>query len=232
MFDPNSNLSPFNPLPPVIVILALVISGIEITLQLGSAGLVGGTDAVGWRLETIRALGFFDNVFEYMRQTRTYDWNTLGRFITYPFVHFAFSHAVFAVVMLLAIGKAVGEVFHTASVLALFFTSSITGALAYGLFGNPVYPLVGSYPAIYGFLGAYTWLLWLNAGATGESRLLAFRLIGLLMILQIGYRLAFGGGDEWVGDLAGFITGFLLSFVLAPDGRARMGRWVTFLRQR
>ncbi len=232
MFDPNANVSPVNPLPPVIVILALAIAGIELTLQLATAGFIGGPNGVGWRLETMRALGFFDNVFEYMRQTDTYDWNTLGRFITYPFVHFAFTHAAFAFVMILAIGKAVGDIFHTFSVLAIFFISSITGALAFGLLADSQYPLIGSYPAIYGLIGAYTWTLWLNASADGESRLMAFRLIGLLMALQLIYRFFFGGSEEWIADLAGFVTGFLLSFVLAPDGRARINRWVVQIRKR
>ncbi len=233
MFDPNANASPVNPLPPVIVILALVIGGTEVVLQLGNAGVVGGAEAVGWRQELARALGFFTNVFDYMLQTRTYDWNTLGRFVTYPFVHYSAMHAGFATVMILAIGKAVGEVFHSVAVLVLFFASSIAGAFVFGLIGaggNGM--LIGAYPAVYGLIGAYTWLLWLQAGATGENRLMAFRLIALLGGLRGFYRVFFGGGNEWAADMTGFVVGFGLAFVLAPDGRARIVRWVNYLRQR
>lgn len=232
MFDPNANASPVNPLPPVIVILALVIGGTEVMLQLGNAGFIGGPEAVGWRLELMRELGFFINVFDYMRETRTFDWNTLGRFITYPFVHYAAMHAGFAVVMILAIGKAVAEVFHTIAVLVLFFASTAIGAFVYGAIGATQAPLIGAYPAVYGLIGAYTWILWLRAGATGQNRLLAFRLIGILTALRLFYRVSFGGGNEWAADLSGFVTGFALAFVLAPDGRARIGSWVRFLRQR
>ncbi|MBL4872082.1 MAG: rhomboid family intramembrane serine protease [Rhodobacteraceae bacterium] len=232
MFDPNADKSPFNEIPPVIVALAVIIGGIEIMMQLSSRGFIGGENGISWRVDAILAFGFYDPIFEYMRETRTFNWETLGRMITYPFIHFAFTHAAFAVVMILAIGKAVAEVFHTVSVIILLVACTVVGAIAYGLVADTQYPLIGSYPAVYGLLGAFTWMLWLKAGATGESRLKAFRLIGVLAALQIFYRLTFGGGNDWAADLAGFVTGFLLSFVLAPDGRARIAGWVEVLRRR
>ena len=36
------------------------------------------------------------------------------------------------------------------------------------------------------------------------------------------FGLLFGGGWDWVADLAGFATGFLLSFVVSPGGWARV----------
>ncbi|PCJ73161.1 MAG: rhomboid family intramembrane serine protease [Rhodobacteraceae bacterium] len=232
MFDPNADKSPFHEIPPVIVAFAVIVGGIEIMMQLSTRGYIGGEAGISWRVDAIRAFGFYDPIFEYMRETGTFNWETLGRMITYPFIHFAFTHAAFAVVMILAIGKAVAEVFHTVSVIILLVVCTIVGATVYGLVADTQYPLIGSYPAVYGLLGAFTWLLWLKAGATGESRLKAFQLIGFLAALQIFYRLAFGGGNEWAADLAGFAAGFLLSFVLAPDGRARIAGWVEVLRRR
>jgi len=240
MFNPNANASPFNPLSPVIAIIAVVIFGTEVILELGAAGLVGGADAVGWRIELMRTLGFFDSVFEYSSQAQYFDLHSIARFFTYPFVHFAFTHAAFATVMLLALGKVVGDVFHTASVLAIFFISAAVGALAYGVVFNSQYPLVGAYPAIYGLLGAYTWMLWLTSKATFQSRLNAFRLVGFLVGLRLIFQFVVPflsrtdapQAVDWIADLAGFATGFLLSFVLAPDGRARVARWVNAIRQR
>mgnify|MGYP001148006275 CR=1 FL=1 len=232
MFDPNADKSPFNELPPVIVALAVIIGGIEIMMQLSSRGLIGGEAGISWRVDAIRTFAFYDPMFEYIRESHSYDPKLLSRFITYPFIHFSFTHATFAVVMVLAIGKAVAEVFHTVSVIILLIACSVIGATAYGLVDSSQYPLIGMYPAVYGLLGAFTWLLWLKAGATGESRLKAFRLIGFLLALQLFYRLSFGGGNDWVADLAGFVTGFLLSFVLAPDGRARIAGWIEALRRR
>ena len=50
----------------------------------------------------------------------------------------------------------------------------------------------------------------------------AFTLIAFLMGIQLLFGLVFGGQKDWVADLAGFATGFGLSFFLAPGGWARM----------
>lgn len=241
MFDPNADKSPVNPLPPVIVALALAIALFEVALQLGARGFIGGPAAVGWRIEAIQTFGFFDSVFEFMRQTGTYNLDTVMRFVTYPFVHLGFTHAIFAIVLILAIGKAVGEIFHPMSVLAVFFVSAFMGALAYGVFFDSPMQMVGAYTSVYGLLGAFTWVLWLKASATGDSRLKAFQLAGILFGFQLVYQIfslfAYDQGfaatsSQWVGRLVGFLTGFLLAFVLAPDGRARIARWVVVLRKR
>ena len=232
MYDPDLNASPINPLPPVIVVLTLAVALPELVFQLASTGFLGGQQGVGWRFAAIEALGFFEREFDFMVATQTYSPRMLARFVTYPFVHFSFIHAGFATVMILALGKMVAERFSGWSVLILFAASSVAGAFAYGVAVDTRLPLIGAYPAVYGLLGAYTWILWLNAGATGESRLRAFRLVGLLLALQLVFRVAFGGSDEWISDLGGFLTGFSLSFVLAPDGAARVRNWVERMRQR
>jgi membrane associated rhomboid family serine protease len=54
----------------------------------------------------------------------------------------------------------------------------------------------------------------------------AFSLIGLLLAVQLIFGLLFGAGQQWVAEVAGFCTGFALSFVVSPGGwqraRARM----------
>lgn len=232
MFEPNADASPLNPIPPIVAILAVTMIGIELVLQLAEAGFIGGPEAVGWRVNVIRELGFFDDVFEYMRTTQTYDWTTLHQFFTYPFVNFSFTGAIFSSVLVLALGKAVGDEFHPLSVIFLFFTCSALGVLALGFFRNVGYPVIGGFGAVYGLIGAYTWMLWLKAGATGTSRIKAFQLIGFLTVLQLIYHFGFGGGDDWIAKLVGFVVGFFLSFVLAPDGRERMRRWLGIVRRR
>lgn len=232
MYDPNLNASPINPLPPVVVVLALAVIAPELVIQLASKGFIGGPQGVGWRVSAIEEFGFFERLFDYMVATGEFTPRSLARMLTYPFVHFSLVHAGFATVMILALGKMVAECFSAMSVLVLFAASTIAGALVYGLALDTRFPLIGAYPAVYGLLGAYTWILWLTAGATGESRLKAFRLVGILLALQLGFRVAFGGSNDWVADLGGFATGFTLSFVLAPDGAARIRGWIERLRQR
>ncbi len=214
--------SPINPLPPIVVALALLIIGIELVFQAGSRGIAGGQDAVGWRLEAIRAYAFSGPILDWMIETGRWPLEHMMRFVTYPFIHVSFTHALMVNVFLLALGKMVGEVFGTVAVLVVFFLSAIVGALAYGfLAGSPV-PLIGGYPAVYGLIGSYTFMLWLSLAGTGQNQMRAFTLIGFLMGLQLFFGLVFGGGKDWIADLAGFATGFLISFLLVPGAWGRI----------
>ncbi len=121
------NISPVNPLPPVIVALFLVIMGIELVFQMGARGLAGGPAGIGWRSTAIQTYGVNDRVVELILQGR-YSAELFFRFLAYLFVHGSFTHALFAGAMLLALGKFVGEVFSQWATLALFIASSVAGA--------------------------------------------------------------------------------------------------------
>ena len=214
--------SPINPLPPVVVALALVIFGIEGVLQAGALGFAGGADAVGWRLSAFRSYAFSGPVLDLMIENGRWPLEHVKRFVTYPFFHFSFTHAAMVLVFLLALGKMVGEVFGTIAVLVVFFLSAFVGALAYGLLLDNPTPLIGGYPAVYGLIGSYTFMLWLSLAGTGNSQMRAFTLIGLLMGVQLLFGLVFGSNKDWLADIFGFGTGFLVSFLLVPGAIARI----------
>ncbi len=210
--------SPINPLPPVVVALAVLIIGPELAFQAGNAGFVGGPEATGWRLAALERWGFYEPLMDWMVENRQLRWEYLVRFVTYPFVHGNFTHAAFALVFVLALGKMVGERFNVWAVLVIFFGASIVGAAAYGLVWDTRVMLFGGYPAAFGLIGAYSFLLWTNLAGTGANRLQAFSLIAILMLLQLVFGLLFGGSKDWVADLAGFASGFGLSFLVSPGG--------------
>ena len=233
MFDPNANSTAvINPLPRVIVVLVLAMVVPELVLQLADRGYVGGPEGIGWRTEAIREFGFFDSIFEYMRQTMTFDWNTLHRFVTYPFVNFNLMNMAFGAVLTLALGKGVAEYFRWWAVLAVFFAAAIVAALTMGVFLNEGYPIIGAQGPMFGLIGAYTWMLWLKAGRNRRQQVKAFQIVAFLTFISLIFFFFFNAGYFWVGQLAGFATGFGLSFVLAPDGPARVKGWINRLRQR
>ncbi len=222
MYDPHADESPFNALPPVVVLLAMVMAAVEIVLQAGASGFVGGPQAVGWRLAAFEDYAFLPAVWEFMIGSGQFPLEQMRRFVTYPFIHGSFTHAAFAIVIVLAIGKAVGEIFSAVSVLAVFFISSIFGALVYGSFVSINAPLLGGYPGGYGLIGAFTFLLWVNLAAVGANSMRAFSLIGVLMGIQLVFGVLFGAGYDWIADLSGFVAGFLLSFIVSPGGWSRV----------
>jgi membrane associated rhomboid family serine protease len=225
----DTNAPPLNPLPPVVWALALPIIAMEVVVNLGARGLVGGPEALGWRLDAVQRFALYPGLMRQMIAQWTFPPDQLMRIVTYPVIHFNFTHALFVIVILLAIGKMVGEVFRWWAVLAVFFGAAIAGALAYTLIPGLEAPLIGGYPPVYGLIGGFTFLLWVNLAAVGANKFRAFTLIGFLLGFQLLFGVIFGGGWEWVADLAGFATGFILSFAVSPGG---WGRVRDKLRQR
>lgn len=219
---------PLNPLPPIVWVLALPIVAMEVVLALGSAGLAGGPEAIGWRLQALERFAFSPRILVWMWETGRWPPDQAIRILAYPFVHGSLMHAVFVLVFLLALGKMTGEVFRWWGVLLVFFGAAATGALVYTAVGVQA-PLIGGYPAVYGLIGGFTFLMWLRLAAAGANRLRAFSLIGLLLSVQLVFSLLFGGGQEWIADVAGFAAGFLLSFLAVPGG---VGKVIALLRMR
>ncbi|WP_296423384.1 rhomboid family intramembrane serine protease [Yoonia sp.] len=215
--------SPVNTIPPVVIALTLLIVGIECVFQLANQGIIGGPRGVGWRLVAVQDYGFSAAVFDRVLERRDYSFDMLKRFVTYPFVNAELTQVAFCAALTLALGKFTAEYYGGLKVLLLYVFSSVIGALAFGVFVSSNYPLYGGFAPVYGLIGAYTYALWLQQAQAGESQLLAFRLIGFLLGIQLAFGLIFGSAPTWIAELAGFFAGFGLSLLLAPGG------WASFL---
>lgn len=213
----NLNAPPLNPLPWIVWALALPIIAMEVVVNLGARGIIGGSGAVGWRLQAMERFAFSPDLMRWMIDTGQYRPEDLARLVTYPFVHAGFTDALFAVVILLALGKMVAEVFRPLAVVVVFFGSAVGAALVVTALPFLHQPMIGGFPAVYGLIGAFTFLLWVRLAGTGTVQYRAFTMIGFLVGVQILFSLLFGGLG-WIGDVAGFGCGFLLSFVVSPGG--------------
>jgi rhomboid protease GluP len=175
--------------------------------------------------------GFSGPLFDQILVRREADLGDLVRLVSYGAIHASAYHTLFAVVLLLALGKAVGERLAPAAMAAVLVAGTVAGALAYWAAVEGRVLLVGAYPAIYGLIGAFTWDLWRRAEGP-RGRLLAFRLVGVLIALQLALRLFVDTGEIWAAELGGFLAGFVLAAVLAPGGGARLRRVRERLRAR
>lgn len=220
---------PVNPLPPVIIVLALIMVLVEGALSLAGAGIIGGPAGIGWRIGALQDYGISPLVLDVIMTRGDYSFDLTRRFITYPFIHGNFTHALFCVALLLALGKFVGDAFGSVRTLVVFVGGSIFGALAFCLLASDMSPLFGAYPPIFALIGAYTYILWLRLGQSGQNQMTAFRLIGFLLALQLVFGLLFGGGQSWIAELAGFVFGFASATVLVPGG---WGALLARLRER
>lgn len=217
----NVDPSPINPLPPAVWLLFFAIALPEALFSLGEAGVIGGPAAVGWRLAALNEYAFSGDAFDYMVENGRLLPEHMLRFVTYPFVHASFTSFLFAGVILLAIGKMIGEVMGGGAVLLLFMLSSVLGALIFAVLTDQPW-LIGGFPGVYGLIGAYTFLLWQRQVATGGPQAQAFRLIGVLMALQLFFGVFFETGLAWVAELSGFCVGFLLTGFVLPGGLAHV----------
>lgn len=212
----RSGDSPVNALPWSVLLLVGAIMGVELVLWLAGEGLVGGPLGPSWRVFLVEDLAFSDRVFEWMLANGAAPVEHLVRFVGYGFVHMGMLHAVFACVFILALGKFVGEAMGPVAVLVIFLASVVGGAVVYGLAVDSGAPLIGAYPGAYGLIGAFTYLMLIVNEARGERQILAFRLLGVLMAIQLVFALLFGGPPTWVADLGGALVGFLAAFALTP----------------
>lgn len=226
---PGYDETPLNPLPPVVWLILLPIVAMEVVLSAGTFGLAGGQAGIGWRAEALQRFALSPVMLDQMWQARQVSTDYLMRFVTYAFVHGNLTHAVFAAVFILALGKFVGEVFRGWAVAVVFLGAVLAGGLAYSLVPGLQVALYGAYPGAYGLIGAFTYILWAKLAAHHAHRGRAFSLIGFLLGIQLLFGALFGGAPDWIADLAGFGAGFLLSFAVAPGGPAHLLR---VIRQR
>ena len=129
----NRNAPPLNPLPPVVWALALPMIAMEAAVTLGSTGMVGGATGIGWRVQALERFVFAPDVMRAMIEQGQYPLNHLIRLVTYPFVHASTTHALFVIVILLALGKMVGEAFRWWAVVVVFLGAAVAGAFAFML---------------------------------------------------------------------------------------------------
>ncbi len=227
----DHNIAPINPLPGIVWLLVLPMIAVELGLSLGEMGAVGGPHAVGWRVAVMEGYGFFPDYWRQQAQARAFDFELIRRFFTYSFVHGAAVDAMFGVVLTLAVGKFVAEVFKAWAVAVVFLGAAAAGALVYGAVVASQ-PLFGAFPGLYGLIGALSYILLYGLGQTPGR---AFALIGGLLAIQLIFAVVFtllpmvfpsmGDGGvswTWLADLTGFATGFGLSFLVSPGGFARL----------
>ena len=208
-----------NPIPAAILVIFSGIILVEATLFFGFLGLSGNPGLAAERLFLIQNYGVPPNLVNWMFETDNFSGEILLRFLIYPFINLSSLSVVFALVLLLALGKMVGEVLSASSVILIWVLSTSCAAFFYSISVVNGQILVGSYPGVYGFVGAYTFVSWITLRlAKKKNQSQAFSLIVALMSVQLIFSFLFGTGELWIADFAGFFVGFFTSFVLIPGG--------------
>jgi len=207
------NASPLNPLPGAVWLLLLAVLGIEAVLWAGGAGLIGGPQAVGWRIEAIQRLGFSGAIQDWMLENRVFPATHLLRYASYSFIHAAPMHALFAGVLIAALGKTLSEAFGAIRFLVLALVTPMLGAVSFGLVvGSETQGwLFGAMPLAFALVGGFTWLKWHQAQGDRTLQRRAFAMIGILLVARLAFGLLAETGPGWVAEFASFGFAFVLS---------------------
>ena len=207
----------FNPMPPVVVALFAVICMVELWFTLGP-NFVTGTNTVAWRMQAIERFGVNAQIVQWMVENNHYPLDHLARFVSFTFIHGSMINTAVSCALFLAMGKMVGSAFPSEALLVFFIGSAVVGALAFSLAAPDGGWLFGSFAGIYGLIGAYTFMIWITLRVQKAPQGRAFHLIAFLMGIQLLFGVIFGESNTWIADLAGFVTGFILSFFFLPGG--------------
>ncbi|KAJ55061.1 hypothetical protein ACMU_15000 [Actibacterium mucosum KCTC 23349] len=213
---PHNNA--FNPLPTILWVLALPAIAVEVVLSLAKTPFITAPGADAWRGQVLQDYAFFAQAQQWMFENGQFPAELMIRYVSYPFIHPAPLSTVFSLVFLLALGNMVARIFAVWAVVVIYLTAAIFGAFVFGVLVTEGGMLAGGFPASYGLIGAYTFILWVNLAATGGQQSQAFTLIAFLMGLQLLFGIMFDSTPDWIADLAGFVAGFGLSFLVCPGG--------------
>lgn len=211
----SPNTPAVNTLPVSVILLFLPIVVVEGYFAGAEAGLWGAFDT---RLTVIRDYAVIPELVSALINAGYWNLDLFLPFVTHPFVHSSFLNAVFAGVLLLAMGKFVGEAMGDLAIAVIFFASAIMGALAYLILLPDTYPVFGGFPAVYGLIGAFTFVRFSDANGLKQQQMMAFQLLAFLMVLNLVFTFVFGGPNTWMADLVGALTGFFLAAALNPGG--------------
>lgn len=216
------NASPLNPLPGVVWLLLALVLGTEAVFTAAGWGLVGGAEGVGWRIAALERHGFSSAIQHWMIEVRRFPSAHLSRYLTFSFVHGTAMHALFAAVMLAALGKMLAERFGSLRFGVLALAGPVLAALVFGVIvgEDPLGWLFGAMPMAFALVGGFTWLRWFEA-RDAEARRRAFGLIGLLLAARLGFGLLAESGPAWIADASAFAIGYALSALLLGPGSWR-----------
>jgi rhomboid protease GluP len=214
------NASPLSPLPVLVWLVILAMTGIELALWLGGRGLIGEPEAVGWRLEALQRSGFSSGLQAWMLENARFPALHASRYLTYSFVHTGPLHAFFVVILIAALGKAFAEVQGNLRLFLLMFLPPALGAAVFGLIlgEHELGWLFGGMAMVFGLVGGLTWWRW-RVAATRAEQLRVFGVVGALLLARLGVGLLIEPGHGWIAEFAAFAAGFGLAAGVAP------GRW-------
>jgi len=207
--------SPFPPAPLTVTVLAGLIALPELVLLLADLELVG---SARWRPLAYQYGGFWAGLLWGWRPN--FAAQPVTMFATHAVLHAGPGHMIGNLGALVVIGLPVLARFGTRGFLAVYAAAVLGGGLVFGLLSSSPAPMVGASGAIFGLVGAWTWMQGADRAQAGAGPgAVALRVLGImagLVLLNLVMWLLAGGVLAWETHLGGFLAGIGLAALLAP----------------
>jgi rhomboid protease GluP len=198
----------------LIVIVGLVALP-ELVLILADLGLIG---SARWRPLAWQYGGFWTGLLRDWRPS--FAAQPVTMFLTHAFLHAGPGHMIGNLGALVAIGAPVLARFGTRGFLAVYAAAILGGGLAFGLTSASPAPMVGASGAIFGLLGAWTWMQRADRARDGARPwAVGLRVMGIaaaLVLLNLVMWLLADGVLAWETHLGGYLAGLGMAALLAP----------------
>lgn len=195
--------------------LAALCAAVELTLQASDHGLIG---SLRWRSLAYQNGGFWVGLLH--DWTPNYRLQPVTMFFSYAILHAGLSHLIGNLLALFTLGEALRGRCSARGLGLILATSSLGGALVFGLLSNSTAPMVGASGAIFGLVGA--WVVFDHRARRAEGRRgrLGLLLSGLAL-LNLGVWWMQQGGLAWETHLGGLLAGAALALYLPRFSKRR-----------
>lgn len=197
----------------VCVIMALCVV-IEVVLSLSDFDLI-----VGSRLRQSAYVlgGFWPGLLG--NWTPNFAGQPTTMFVTYGFFHAGLLHLIVNMATLWTTGRIIIERVGTLGFVLLYSGSIIGGGLGYALLAPDVQPMVGASGALFGLVGGLLAWAYLDRYTFREGLWPVARAVALLIALNVVLWWAMDGQLAWQTHLGGFVTGWMMAFLVDPRPR-------------
>lgn len=139
--------------------------------------------------------------------------------LTYALLHADFMHVGINAAMTLAIGAAVARMVGNGAFLAIYGLSIVGGGLAiYAMAHDSI--TIGASGGVTGLVGAAAVLLYRYRDVDPRARSMA-ALVGIVVILNLGFAFTGGSGISWPGHLGGLAAGMIYGYAAQGPRRGR-----------
>lgn len=192
--------------PGFVWALVGVLAAIELILS--AAGLLG---AAHWRVIAFFFGGFWPPILA-EGAGGLYPGQREAMFLTHAFLHANLLHMVMNGVVLLSLGKVIGERMGAWRTLLLFALSAVAGGVVFGLVSAGPGPMIGASGAAFGFLGLWNAWDFVRRRRRGASiRPILGTILGLVLA-NVALFVFLEGGLAWEAHLGGYLIGWLAGF--------------------